>query len=114
MTIESENTKQEVQTVIEKCIKCGLCKARCPVFKILKEETFFPRGQISILEEGIYDKILYSCSLCENCEKDCPVEIKITDAIRKARSILVGEKKDSVKAKNLLKNVLETGNIYGL
>jgi len=112
MIIEAENAKQEIKELISGCIKCGLCKAECPVFKILLEETFSPRGKILILEEEVYDKILYSCSLCKACEKSCPVGLKLSEIFRKVRVVLAS-KKENKKAKQILKNVQESGNIYG-
>ena len=47
MTVESENAKEEIKDIIEKCVKCGMCKSLCPVFKIIREETTGPRGRAS-------------------------------------------------------------------
>ncbi len=58
MTIESDNAKEEIKEIIEKCTKCGLCKELCPVFKIIREEPYSPRGRVIILDNDVYDKIV--------------------------------------------------------
>lgn len=113
MTIEAENAKEEIKEIIAGCIKCGLCKADCVVYKIMREETYSPRGKVLILEEGIYDEIFFSCVNCFRCELACPVGIKLNEAFRKARVVLVESGKASKSVKEILKNVQETGNIYG-
>ncbi len=40
-----EKLKQEW----ESCVKCGLCRSVCPVFKELRQEPFVARGHISLL-----------------------------------------------------------------
>ena len=113
MTVESDNAKEKIMEMIDKCIKCGLCKADCPVFNILREETYSGRGKILILEEGVYDRIFYECSLCGKCEENCPVKIKLTDVFRKARVVLTETGKAGKEVHIILKNILESGNIYG-
>ena len=36
--IESANLMEEAKDIFDSCIQCGMCKAICPVFKVLKEE----------------------------------------------------------------------------
>ncbi len=112
MTVEAENAKEEIKEIIAGCMKCGLCKADCPVYKIMREETYSPRGKLLILDSGIFDPIFFSCCNCEACEKACPVGIKLNEAFRKARVVVVEQGKEG-KIKQILKNVQETGNIYG-
>ena len=113
MKVEVENAKEEILDIIEKCMKCGLCKAKCPVFKIMREESFSARGKVLILEKKVYDDILYKCCLCKSCENNCPVEIRLSDAFRKAREILANSGCKIKEAENALKNIQETGNIFG-
>jgi len=113
MTAEAENAKIEVSEIVEKCVKCGMCKSICPVFNIIREETIGPRGKTMILEKEIYDKIVYECSLCKACEEKCPLDLKLCDAFRKARKVLVEEKKETKENKEMIKNIRESGNPFG-
>ncbi len=74
----NERLKQEW----ESCVKCGLCRSVCPVFRELRQEPFVARGHISLLSEFIKGKFdfdsekskdyLYKCLLCTTCVEACP------------------------------------------
>jgi Fe-S oxidoreductase len=113
MTVEAENAKIEVSEIVDKCIKCGMCKSLCPVFRIIREETVSPRGKAIILEKGVYDKIVYECSLCKACEEKCPLGLKLCSAFKKARKVLVESGKETKENKEMMKNVLKEGNPFG-
>jgi glycolate oxidase iron-sulfur subunit len=114
MKIESDNTKEEIKEIVEKCIKCGLCKSLCPVFKIIREEQISPRGKAIILNNNEYEKLIYECALCKACEEKCPLNLKLCTAFRNARKILVWQKKEISEAKQVIKNLEKTKNIYGI
>ncbi len=66
----------------ESCVKCGICRSVCPVFKEEKSEPFVARGHITLLSEFIKGNIdfreetvkdyLYKCLLCTTCVESCP------------------------------------------
>jgi len=112
MTIESDNAKEEIKEIVEKCIKCGLCKQLCPVFKIMREEQFSPRGKAILLDNGFYGKIIYQCNLCKACEEKCPLNLKLCDAFVKARKVLVEEGKEIAEIKEMIENLEEKGNVF--
>ena len=114
MVIESDNAKEEIKEIVEGCIKCGLCRSLCPVLRVLKEEQYSPRGKAMILDSGSYERVVYDCNLCKACEKQCPADIKICDAIVKARGVLVRQKKEIPANKEMIKSLEKTGNIYGI
>ncbi len=114
MTIEEENAKEEIKEIIEPCIKCGLCKANCPVFDVFKQEQYCPRGLVILFENDFYGKLAYDFTLDKGCKHICPVNIDIDEAIIRARKILVEQKKDISKAKEIINNLNKTGNIFGL
>ncbi|MFA5174528.1 MAG: (Fe-S)-binding protein [Candidatus Pacearchaeota archaeon] len=113
MTIESDNAKEEIREIVETCIRCGLCKELCPVFKIMREEQISPRGKAVILDNGNYEKIVYECTLCKACETKCPLNLKLCKAFINARKVLVENKKELPENKEMIKNLSKTGNIYG-
>ena len=113
MDIETENIIEEIHTEIEKCINCGMCKGRCPVFQAMKEETNSPRARANYLKEKVYDKIFYQCTLCKSCELNCPLGIKLPETFRKARRILVLGKKDPKQNHEMIENVKKFGTPFG-
>jgi len=112
-SVEAENAKVEIEEIVEKCIKCGMCKSLCPVFRIVREETVSPRGKAILLEKKIYDKIVYECSLCKACEEKCPLDLKLCEAFRKARKVLVEKGKEGKENKEMIKNIRKDGNPFG-
>ncbi len=66
----------------ESCVKCGICRSVCPVFKEEKIEPYVARGHITLLSEFIKGNLdfteetakdyLYKCLLCTTCVESCP------------------------------------------
>lgn len=90
--IEINNLKEEIEDILESCNNCGLCKSNCPIFKILRNEHNSPRGKVLKLKQKFIDTTVLKCGMCKSCEINCPKEIKICSAIRKAREILLLKK----------------------
>ncbi len=111
--IEANNVIEEAKEILEKCIQCGMCKSLCPVFKVLKEETVSPRGHSILINEGLFEKTLFNCSLCKACEQKCPLNLKICDAIRKGREALALKNKNLKSNEEMIENVRKTGNPFG-
>ncbi|MGV8152057.1 MAG: 4Fe-4S dicluster domain-containing protein [Candidatus Nanoarchaeia archaeon] len=114
MGIEAENSKQEIKEIVEKCIKCAVCKSLCPVFRIMRGEEYSPRGKAILLDNKEYEKVIYMCTLCRQCEKKCPLNLKLCTAFIKARQVMIDQKKEYQAAKDIIKNLNKTGNIYGI
>ena len=112
MSIEEKNAKEEITEIVEKCIKCGLCKELCPVFKVLREEQYSPRGHAILLSNKIYDKILFDCTLCRACEEKSPINIKLCTAIKKARNVLNIRGKENEANKRMLEKLNKKENPY--
>ncbi len=111
--IESSNALEEASAILEKCIKCGLCKSLCPVFKILKEEEISPRGHSILLLNKIVQERIFECNLCKACEKKCPLNLKICEAILKAREAVTLQEKNIKTNQEMIENVRKTGNPFG-
>jgi len=113
MESEAQNAAEEAREIVERCINCGMCKALCPVFSVLREEAFSPRGKALMLKNDVYDRILYDCSLCKACEQNCPLDIKLCEAFRKARQVLAANSKETEANKEMIKNIRAEGNPFG-
>ena len=113
MEPESQNAAEEAKEIVEKCINCGMCKALCPVFSVMREEALSPRGKAILLNSDVYDKILYECTLCKACEQKCPLDIKLCEAFRKARNVLAANNKETEANKEMIKNIRAEGNPFG-
>ncbi len=111
--IESDNLMEEASEIFSSCVRCGMCKSLCPVFKVLREEEFSARGKGILLSEKIMDKVLFECSLCRACEEKCPLDIKICDAVRKAREAMVLRGKGLKGNEEMISNICKSGNPFG-
>ncbi len=110
--VEANNAVENAREQLEKCIKCGMCKSLCPVFKVLKEEGVSPRGHAIFINNNVLEKTLYKCNLCKACEARCPLNLKICDAVREARFALNMKKKGLKSNEEMISNVKKTGNPF--
>ncbi len=111
--IEADNLLEEASEIFEGCVRCGMCKALCPAFKILKEEEVSARGKGILLSEKVIDKVLFECTLCRACEKMCPLGIKVCDAVRNGREAMVLRGKGLKGNKEMIDNVRKFGTPFG-
>jgi len=85
-----EIAKNEDFREILYCIRCGACLNVCPVYGVQETEGYKGpyRGPIGILWNcslyNFYSNAFYS-TLCESCDLICPVNINISELIRKLR-----------------------------
>jgi glycolate oxidase iron-sulfur subunit len=80
------------------CIQCGACKAVCPVYLTTRREEHSPRGKLNLyqalLEGGAALnrenlRPLWQCLLCGRCQRNCPNQLKVTDANKQGRAGLL-------------------------
>jgi glycolate oxidase iron-sulfur subunit len=109
--IEANNLLEEASEVFETCTKCGMCKDLCPSFKVLKNEAVSPRGHAIMLTDKIIDKVIYTCTLCGACERKCPLNIKLCDAVLKAREAAVLKGKGTKADKEMAEEVRRKNNL---
>ncbi len=102
---------------VEKCSRCGVCAAVCPVFRELQRETYSSRGKTEIAKALVAGELPYSsytedifskCLLCLTCKGACPAGVdqgKLILGIRaelaKRRGLPLSKK---IAFKYLLKN----------
>ena len=75
----------EAESILRKCVHCGLCTATCPTYVLLGDERDSPRGRIyaikDMLEKGINSKPEISthidrCLSCYSCMTTCPSGVR--------------------------------------
>jgi len=106
-------SKEEKNNELENakdCYLCGMCKSSCPVYEILLNERYSPRGKAILLKANEEDKTFYLCTLCGNCITKCPAKVDLK--LREHRQKLV--KQLTTKAnKKMIENLRRHGNPYG-
>ena len=112
--IHARNLLEEASEIVEPCTNCGFCKGVCPTFKVTREERFSPRGIAILLKEKLNDEIIFKNTLGNNQERICPANIKLNDAIIKARESLILRGHTKEKDEEMIKNLLKTGNEFGI
>ncbi len=80
-----------------KCVRCGSCKAFCPIYDEDSMESMGARGRLSILlglstgklvSSKILNHRIFSCTLCGACSDLCPLGVDIKEVIYHGRNIL--------------------------
>jgi glycolate oxidase iron-sulfur subunit len=88
---------EEIKEDLHHCIKCGLCQAVCPTFKVTRLEYYAPRGRVQIIKHyldgdlGItpeFQEAVGSCILCDACAALCPSGVRIDRLFRNMRGDL--------------------------
>ncbi len=83
---------------IQRCMRCGFCRALCPTWGELGWETGSPRGRMQVLKGLLDGKLKYEpfisnrifdCTLCGYCTWRCPPGVRTVDIIKSARTLLV-------------------------
>ncbi len=121
--LEDMGEEGDTQREIDACIYCGFCKDACPVFKITREESISPRGQVMSMnalysnelsrDDPIIAQGFLRCLQCLACKNICPSGIRVPDIIINGRESgrFVSLSKEAITG--LTKTIEETGNIYG-
>lgn len=92
---------EKVQNLIDKCNRCGFCRAVCPSLSQLGWESASPRGRIFLagrvlsgstpLTAEVAER-LDQCLLCRNCMSVCPVGAKFDQIMMAFRRLEVEER----------------------
>lgn len=82
---------------LSKCVRCGSCKAFCPIYDEDSMESMGARGRLSLLlglstgklvPSKILNDRIFSCTLCGACSDLCPLGVDIKEVIYHGRNIL--------------------------
>lgn len=95
----TEVLADEAQQELLRCIRCGACLNKCPVYRSVgghAYNTTYPGPIGSALTpifrgQQEYGHLAYACSLCTACNSVCPVKIKLSDHLLESRRDYVAE-----------------------
>ena len=77
---------------LNQCMQCGLCAGLCPWGRVVEGSPFVVRKLIRMGQLGLEgfesDEILYACTTCNLCVRNCPRQVKIIDVIRSMRAMI--------------------------
>jgi glycolate oxidase iron-sulfur subunit len=86
---------------IEQCVKCGACRAHCPVFGAERREGRVARGKVALSQavlDGAIDfdakvmEDLSQCLLCGSCGAGCPNKVPTDEIVAAARRRIAEQK----------------------
>jgi glycolate oxidase iron-sulfur subunit len=92
---------EELEEVLQKCNKCGLCLPGCPVYRVTGIEWTSARGRVALLRSAFLDKRLelsdlddpiFNCLTCNGCTEHCPPGVQTGELIFRARQELLKQK----------------------
>jgi heterodisulfide reductase subunit D len=85
----TKEVEEAVETGLSTCFQCGTCTARCPTGRVsqYRSRRLFHMAQLGLKGRIFESDDLWSCTTCLTCMKNCPWEVKTTDAILKMRAL---------------------------
>lgn len=102
-----KQTKQSLQN----CVKCGLCLATCPVYRVLKEEQASPRARLQLINafenntlgaSPLLKELISKCLMCGSCAVTCPSGINHYEKFMDMRQKMVADLGDTPAIKGLI------------
>ncbi len=92
---------EDYREEIEQCVKCGACRAHCPVFGAERREGRVARGKVALaqalldgevdLEKKVMED-LSQCLLCGSCWAQCPNKVPTEEIVAAARRRIAEQK----------------------
>ena len=104
-----------------KCIRCGNCMSKCPVYSVELKESSVARGKNllaksylkgKLKEDSSFLRIVYNCLVCKSCTTVCPSGVEFDRIILGLRARLV-EEKGLPFVKKLIFSVLKKPGLLG-
>lgn len=86
----------EIESILRKCVHCGMCLATCPTYQLLGDELDSPRGRIYQIKQVVEGhaptrdtlRHLDRCLTCRNCETTCPSGVDYGHLVDNGRAIV--------------------------
>jgi glycolate oxidase iron-sulfur subunit len=109
---------QEIETILQRCVRCGLCTATCPTYLLSGDERDSPRGRIYLIKDMLENERtpvpeirthIGHCLSCFSCMTTCPSGVDYMHLVNFARAYIEEKSQRSLKerfARKLLLCVL--------
>jgi len=116
-------TRDELTKALGRCVQCGQCLAKCPIYNITGREGSSARGKLALLKaelEGRADlasrmkDLLSNCLLCGACAEECSVGVKPDGLIQASRALAVKETGFSQVKRLLARDLMAQGLVSRL
>ena len=115
----------DLESLANQCVKCGLCLPWCPIYQKLLMEEASPRGRVQLAKRFLHPKpgqtiqaskelaeAFYTCTVCDACSCFCPSQIKPSAVIQEGREKLLAAGAAPEPVKTIRENILQTANVY--
>ncbi|MGE5485093.1 MAG: (Fe-S)-binding protein [Ignavibacteriales bacterium] len=111
-----------IEEKLVRCMKCGLCRAACPIYKETGIESNLARGRLRLIKGVLRKEIpltrslasrIFLCLLCKQCVTACPSGIEVDTIIKAAREEFAGGGFAPETMLALSRAVLDQKNITG-
>lgn len=85
----------EAESILRRCIHCGLCTATCPTYVLLGDERDSPRGRITLMRsmfesgKAASQQVAHHldrCLSCQSCVTTCPSGVDYVHLVGLARA----------------------------
>jgi glycolate dehydrogenase FAD-linked subunit len=119
-------SSEELERLVNQCVKCGLCLPWCPVYQKMLMEEASPRGRVQLAKRFLHAKqgekirpskelsrAFYTCTSCNACSSFCPSQIKPGEVIQEGREKIFSEGGVPEAVGAVKTNILKTTNAYG-
>lgn len=92
---------RKTEAEIRKCVKCGVCRAHCPVFQAIGREPAAARGKVALAgavargDLELDDRTcaeMSKCLLCGSCLMKCPNDVPTDEIVLAAREAIAKER----------------------
>jgi glycolate oxidase iron-sulfur subunit len=93
----TEQMKQHLDDIYNKCLHCGLCLPTCPTYNLDFREESSPRGRIRLIHSVQNDQLkisenftdeIYFCLDCQACETACPAGVRYGELVEETRHVI--------------------------
>jgi len=92
----------------------ALVNEKCPVWNASRRERYSPRGFLFLIEEGVFDSAIFTCTLCGKCEQNDVFTRPLRKEFMRAREKAVDRGNEILFLKQWCENLQRSGNIYGV
>lgn len=95
------NSLKRLEKDLKNCVKCGACRANCPIFSAVGREPVSARGKITLARAALSGQlsldartreVLSKCLLCGRCVEKCANDVPTDLIVLAAREALARKK----------------------